>query len=57
MTSFEDYKKSIKDKDLKRTRALVFNYNNETSKSRKILILKMINQEIEQAKNKLLKVA
>jgi hypothetical protein len=57
MTSFEDYKKSIKDKDLKRTRALVFNYNNETSKSRKILILKMINQEIEQAKNNLLKVA
>ena len=57
MTSFEDYKKSIKDKDLKRTRALVFYYNNETSKSRKILILKMINQEIEQAKNKLLKVA
>ena len=54
---FDSYRKAIEKDDLKETRALVFSYNIEKSKSKKMMILKMINQELEQARKDLLKVA
>ena len=54
---FDSYRKAIEKDDLKKTRALVFSYNIENSKSKKMMILKMMNQELEQVKNDLLKVA
>ena len=54
MIDFKTYKDSISKVELKMIRPLVFRFNNEESKSKRLLILKMMNKEIQNAQDHLL---
>ena len=54
MIDFKKYKDSISKGELKMIRPLVFRFNNEESKSKRLLILKMMNKEIQNAQDHLL---
>ena len=54
MIDFKKYKDSISKGELKMIRPLVFRFNNEESKSKRLLILKMMNKEIQNAESHLL---
>ena len=57
MIDFRTYKDSISKGELKMIRPLVFRFNNEESKSKRLLILKMMNKEIQTAESHLLDAA
>ena len=54
MIDFKTYKDSISKCELKMIRPLVLRFNNEESKSKRLLILKMMNKEIQNAQDHLL---
>jgi hypothetical protein len=54
MIDFRTYKDSITKGELKMIRPLVFRFNNEESKSKRLVILKMMNEEIQNAESHLL---
>ncbi len=54
MIDFKTYKNSITKGELKMIRPLVFRFNNEESRSKRLVILKMMNEEIQNAESHLL---
>ena len=54
MIDFRTYKHSITKGELKMIRPLVFRFNNEESRSKRLVILKMMNEEIQNAESHLL---